>query len=282
MRFPKIDEVAAELRRINKNDAGEPEHGEEDASIDVRLQVYPDGQWAVRWGDSQYDQDHRGFWGSSSVPGDNRRFDSKDIARDLIDQAREHKATGGDGDDELDEPRAVRSAPKQVRTARAARAERDDKEIPIANPEDCDDDRALYQFQFGPYTGTEVYVWADGDEDAFEIAIEWVDDNAPGLLVTVDEDDLKEAAEDLGIEWDEAWSNGGAAGRKEFGTTWNPYDDPEFVKIVEHAEADLTLIGHTTLKHGTHIPSWEWHFHEVTDEGEIEEVAGRSEEEEYE
>lgn len=104
MRFPNINDVAGELRRINKQESGEPEHGEDDSWIEVRLQVYPDGQWAVRWGDSQYDQDHRGFWGASSVPGDNRRFDSKDIARDLIEQAREQKATGGD--EGLDEPRS--------------------------------------------------------------------------------------------------------------------------------------------------------------------------------
>lgn len=100
MRFPKIDEVAAELRNINKMQL--PDDADDDGEgggIDVRLQVYPDGDWAVRWGDSSYDQDHRGYWGSSSVPGDNRRFDSKTFARDLIDQAKEHYAQGGNEDD---------------------------------------------------------------------------------------------------------------------------------------------------------------------------------------
>ena len=97
MRFPKIDEVAANLRAINKTESAEDG---DDGGIDVRLQVYPDGNWAVRWGSSDYDQDHRGYWGSSSVPGDNRRFDSKDLARDLIDQAKEHFAQGDDDEDE--------------------------------------------------------------------------------------------------------------------------------------------------------------------------------------
>lgn len=93
-RWPSIEEVARELRGINKayDSAGRP--GDEDDSIDVRLQVYEDGAWAVRWGLSDYDQDHRGYWGASSVPGSNRRFDSKATARDLIAQAQEQEAMG--------------------------------------------------------------------------------------------------------------------------------------------------------------------------------------------
>jgi len=99
MRFPSIKSVAAELRDINASygaDApgGRPHihkvrHAREEAYIDVRLQVYEDGAWAVRWGLSDYDQDHRGYWGASSVPGNNRRFHSEDVARDLISQAKD-------------------------------------------------------------------------------------------------------------------------------------------------------------------------------------------------
>lgn len=273
MRFPSINDVSSELRRINKQ--GSADDGD-DGGIDVRLQVMPDSTWTVNWGPSDYDQDHRGFWGSSSVPGDNRRFDSKDIARDLIEQAREHKATGGDVD-EVAEPRAGRVAAKRQVAY--------DKEVPIANPEDCDHGErysrmSLYQFQFGAYADTKVYVWADSFESAEEIAIEWADDNARGVFITLTEDDLKETAEDLGIEWDEAWSDGGAVGRKEFGGTWTPFDDRNYEKIMEHAEADLIVIGWTTLKSGTHVISHEVHAHEVTDTDEIEEVAERSQEDE--
>jgi hypothetical protein len=273
MRFPSINDVSAELRNINKHQL-EPDDADE--GIDVRLQVYPDSQWSVHSGSSDYDQDHRGYWGSSSVPGNNRRFDSKDVARDLIEQAREHKATGGDVDE----------APKAGRVA-AKRQVVDDKEVPIANPEDCDHGErysrmSLYQFQFGAYADTKVYVWAGSFDDAEEIAIEWADDNARGIFVTLTEDDLKEAAEDLGIEWDEAWSDGGAVGRKEFGETWTPFDDRNYDKIVQHAEADLIVIGWTTLKSGTHVISHEVHAHEVTDTDEIEEVAERSQEDEEE
>ena len=88
MRFPSIKNVAANLRDINANVEGE---------CDVRLQVYPNGEWAVRFGLSDYDQDHRGFWGASCVPGVNergtvQRFNSLDIARDLVEQARDDYA----------------------------------------------------------------------------------------------------------------------------------------------------------------------------------------------
>lgn len=82
MKIPSIRDVAHDLRLINK---------EEFSYIDVRLQVTPDG-WYIHSGDASYDQDHRGFWGSSSVPGSGRRFNSEDVARDLISQIREDLA----------------------------------------------------------------------------------------------------------------------------------------------------------------------------------------------
>lgn len=138
------------------------------------------------------------------------------------------------------------------------------EETPIANPGDLDSDKTLYEFQFGVYADTKVYVWADNDEDAFEIAVEWADDHAKGVFTTITEADLKEAAEDEDIEWQDHWPD---------------WDDPEFEKVVQAAEADLTAIGHTQLKSGTHIVSYEWHFHEVTDHDEIADVAVESFEE---
>lgn len=86
MRFPSIRAVSADLREINDYvDGGLSDY----EGCDVRLQVYPDGTWYVRWGLSDYDQDHRGFWGASSIPGGRKRFRASDVARDLIEQARE-------------------------------------------------------------------------------------------------------------------------------------------------------------------------------------------------
>lgn len=87
LRLPSIKVIAAELRAINS------EVDFSDDGCDVRLQVYADGTHAVRWGASDYDQDHRGYWGASSVPGGGKRFQSKEIARDLIDQVSENYAT---------------------------------------------------------------------------------------------------------------------------------------------------------------------------------------------
>lgn len=134
-------------------------------------------------------------------------------------------------------------------------------EIVIANPGDLTSTNRLWYFEFGPYTGTHVYVWADGEEAAFEIAVEWLDDEAPGFLVNLTEKDLREAAEDEGIEWQPSWPD---------------FDDRKFQKVVEAAEADLTMIGHTTLKHGQYIRSDDWRFSEVTDDADRDEIAVQS------
>jgi len=83
---PPVEDVARELELINANVEGECE---------VRLQVYDDGEWMMHYGDPGWDQDHRGYWGASSVPGvggpdmQPREFDSKEMAEDLIDQVQE-------------------------------------------------------------------------------------------------------------------------------------------------------------------------------------------------
>ena len=140
-----------------------------------------------------------------------------------------------------------------------------DEPVPIANPDEFEDDKKLYLFTFGAYGWTKVYVWADHDEDAFEIAVEWLDDNAPGHLTDVTEDDLKRSAEDLNVAWQ---------------PTWPDWDDAVFSHVAQNAEADLTQIGHTTLKHGQYLHSWEWAFDEVTDPAEYERIAEESADEE--
>jgi len=133
--------------------------------------------------------------------------------------------------------------------------------VPVANPDEFEDDKKLYLFTFGAYGWTKVYVWADHDENAFEIAVEWIDDNAPGHLTDVTEDDLKRSAEDLGVEWQPSWPD---------------WDDAAFAHVVQNAEADLTQVAHTTLKHGQYLHSWEWTFDEVTDPAEYERIAEES------
>lgn len=96
MKFPTVSELATELRAINRNVECDPGGDWANSTgCDVRLQVYPDGQWAVRWGSSDYDQDHRGYWGASVIPGVVRGieidFDAEEIAQDLLEQAEEQR-----------------------------------------------------------------------------------------------------------------------------------------------------------------------------------------------
>jgi hypothetical protein len=88
-KMPSIKAVAEELRLVKprKGDYGPDREGFE--GFDVRLQVYDDGHWAIRTGDSSYDQDHRGYWGASSI---DHTTSCRELAVDLIDQAAEHAA----------------------------------------------------------------------------------------------------------------------------------------------------------------------------------------------
>jgi hypothetical protein len=92
--WPALAEVVEELaeyRNYLKRQQG-PMDAESDGSADVRLQVYPDSSWYVRKGLSDYDQDHKGFWGASSIGPDSNDLQLLDVARDLIGQAKEHEA----------------------------------------------------------------------------------------------------------------------------------------------------------------------------------------------
>lgn len=137
------------------------------------------------------------------------------------------------------------------------------EEAPIANAAEAEFADNLFRMWFGAY-GSVVYVWADNFESAFEELVEYLDDEAPGVLVNLTEDDIKAAAKDEGVEWREHWPD---------------WDDEDFQRVVEAAEADLTVIGHTTLKHGQYIPSWEWGGDDVTGDDEYDIVQERSFEE---
>jgi hypothetical protein len=114
-------------------------------------------------------------------------------------------------------------------------------EVPTAN-EPCDGE-ACFRFAFGAYGETKVDVFADSDEDALEVAAEWLDDNAPGHLVRIGEAELAESAKELGVIW--------PAGD----------DSAEQDAVMAHAETDLTCIGgHTRMEHGEYVRSHEWQF----------------------
>lgn len=80
MRFPSIKSVASDL-------SGCKSYLEKGADMDIRLQVYGDGDWAIRTGDSSYDLDHRGYWGCSII---DRRSNCRDLAIDLLEQVKDY------------------------------------------------------------------------------------------------------------------------------------------------------------------------------------------------
>jgi hypothetical protein len=87
MRFPKISDVARDLREIAREVNGYSLDSEE--GVDVRLQVEENGDWRLWSGDSQYDTDHRGHWGASSIPSDGSSFNVSEVAKDLVSQAKD-------------------------------------------------------------------------------------------------------------------------------------------------------------------------------------------------
>lgn len=51
--------------------------------LEVRLQWF-NGTWDLHWGDPSFDYDHRGYWGSTSLMGDEKPGDFTQLAKDLI------------------------------------------------------------------------------------------------------------------------------------------------------------------------------------------------------
>jgi hypothetical protein len=85
--FPAAAEIVGALESIKANLDGD--------YIDVRLQVFDGGDWAIRSGDPQYDLDHTGFWGCGSICEDT---DCKVLAQELVDEASEAAAMAGELD----------------------------------------------------------------------------------------------------------------------------------------------------------------------------------------
>lgn len=80
--YPTIADLAAELREVKLW----CERGE---NLCVRLQVSERG-WVLLTGDPQNDTDNTGWWGEGMLC---RSSNSRDLARDLIQEAREDRAT---------------------------------------------------------------------------------------------------------------------------------------------------------------------------------------------
>jgi hypothetical protein len=81
VKIPKQGHIQWELEQIKKfliqEDLEETE---------VRLQVYENGNWKVRYGDPSFDVDHLGYWGCSLVSTKDTKSDLTKTAVYLIEQ----------------------------------------------------------------------------------------------------------------------------------------------------------------------------------------------------
>lgn len=91
MRWPSKKAILSDLKYV-RNEANTYDPAELDGGIDVRLQVYENGEWYIHTGDSSYDQDHRGYWGAGMVAPGDTNADLESLAHDLLEQAKDHAA----------------------------------------------------------------------------------------------------------------------------------------------------------------------------------------------
>jgi hypothetical protein len=105
----------------------------------------------------------------------------------------------------------------------------------IVNESDADRGN-LYLMWFDAHAPLRLLVWADSFDDAFEYAVDYLDDQGKcGYFTFFDESDYKATAEDLGIEWPKQHGMFGLSER-------------DMEKVRDATEVDHTIIGHTTLK----------------------------------
>lgn len=89
-----VSKVLVNLKRLIDWDEVNCREDEDERLVDVRLNVQDDG-WSLLYGPSDYDQDHRGFWGVSCISSS---CNCVSIARELIWQVKEHIAMFGEED----------------------------------------------------------------------------------------------------------------------------------------------------------------------------------------
>lgn len=101
-----ISALAAEIhscgqylkRNFSRAELQEMPGKDEFSGTDARLRVHA-GSWQLLTGSSDYDQDHRGAWGSASIPYACTWKEAREIARELIDDCAESAAQMGDEND---------------------------------------------------------------------------------------------------------------------------------------------------------------------------------------
>lgn len=115
IQLPDPSVVATELLRIYRQTdwslirMDTPEN--EEPSLDVRLQVYEDGECVVRYGDPSYDPDHRGFFGAGCIVENDPGLSA--LAEELVEECAEMMAESGF--EPIDNPNVARRKAEQER-----------------------------------------------------------------------------------------------------------------------------------------------------------------------
>lgn len=98
MTFPTPEELIPALRNVVAEYV--VYNGSAEGTLEVRLQVYPDGTWRLRDGDPQYDPEHTGYWGAEEINLDESTYEDleapgfyAELALSLIEQAEDMYAT---------------------------------------------------------------------------------------------------------------------------------------------------------------------------------------------
>ncbi len=101
------------------------------------------------------------------------------------------------------------------------------RKIAIVNGNDRAWSKHRFILAFGAYGDTRLMVWADHLETALDVAIDWIADNAPGLLADAAVNEAFKEAKDQGLSDDQA---------------------------MDQATIDTTCGGNC----GNYLNSWEW------------------------
>lgn len=111
------------------------------------------------------------------------------------------------------------------------------REIKIANPSDRAWTDQRFVLAFGAYGDTLVMAYADSLDDALDECVDWIADNAPGLL----------ADESVQDEYKRALAERVAAGA-----------DPDDQTVIEQCQDAATVDTTCAGNNGHYLHSWEW------------------------
>lgn len=97
VKMPSVRDVAHALRLVRDDIQPDEKQPDDDTAFrDVRLQVLEDGRWSIHSGPSDYDLNHKGFWGASSVAYRQSLKSLREVAKDLLEQAQDAVAQSAD------------------------------------------------------------------------------------------------------------------------------------------------------------------------------------------